>query len=85
MFKYLSLAVLFNTYINADAAPSKALYFQEESTINMLGIRDLHDHLMFYLILVLILVSYFLIVNILQINIPLKINVFVHDSFIEVI
>lgn len=73
------------SFVNLDAAPRNSLYFQEESSISMIGIRDLHDSLMYYLIIVLILVTYFLFFNVLQKNIYVRIREFIHNTQLEII
>ena len=39
----------------------KLYNFQDESTEIMIGIRDLHEYVLFYLIMILIFVSYLII------------------------
>lgn len=75
----------FFNFIHLDAAPKNSIYFQEESSISMIGIRDLHDSLMFYLIIILILVTYFIIFNILQKNLFVRIKEFIHNTTLEII
>jgi hypothetical protein len=58
---------------------------QEEATIAMIGIRDLHDAVFFYLILVLIFVSYIIIVNIFQKNILVRPRDLTHNTILEII
>jgi Cytochrome C oxidase subunit II, transmembrane domain len=57
--------------------------FQEEATPLMIGIRDLHDNIIFYLIIILSLISYFLIINLLQLGISIKSKDLNHSTIIE--
>lgn len=80
----MNLQNFFN-FIHLDAAPKNSLYFQEESSISMIGIRDLHDSLMFYIIIILILVTYFIFFNILQKNLFVRVKEFIHNTTLEII
>ena len=53
---------MFN-FLYLDAAPLYSIYFQEEATLSMIGIRDLHDNIFFYILFILIFVTYFIIIN----------------------
>jgi len=58
---------------------------QDEATYVMWSIRDLHDYVMFYIIIILIFIGYFLIVNILQKGINIKSKDLNHSSILEFI
>lgn len=74
--------------INNDYNKLWQIYFQEEASPIMIGIRDLHDNVMFYLIIILTIVSYFLIVNIIRISsirLIVKSRDFNHSTIVETI
>lgn len=74
--------------INNDYPMKWQMYFNEEASNQMIGIRDLHDEIMFYLIFVSIFVGYFILINILGL-ISNKINIrsrdLNHSTLVEVI
>jgi cytochrome c oxidase subunit 2 len=45
---------LFNTFINLDAPMPWGIYFQDSATPQMEGLVELHDNIMYYLVLVLL-------------------------------
>jgi len=83
--KYLIIGIILSNIINNDSSKKWQVTFQEESTPTMIGIRDLHDNVMFYLIVILLIVGYFLIVVILQKNMEIKSKDLNHSSVIEFI
>lgn len=68
-----------------DSSKIWQILFQEEATPIMIGIRDLHDNIMFYLIIILFFIGYFLIVNIFQLGLTIKSRDLNHSSIIEFI
>lgn len=58
--------------------------FQDESTISMIGIKDLHENILFYLIIVFILVLYYLFILINRNNAHYT-NDLNHHSLLELI
>jgi len=45
---------LFNTFINLDAPMPWGIYFQDSATPQMEGLVELHDNIMYYLVLIFI-------------------------------
>ena len=76
---------MFFTSVFNDAAPSSSFYFQEEATISMIGIRDLHDNVFYYLIFVSIFVTYYLFISVFQNNLNVSIKDLNHNSILEII
>jgi heme/copper-type cytochrome/quinol oxidase subunit 2 len=51
---------LFNTFINFDAPMPWGIYFQDSATPQMEGLVELHDNIMYYLVLILFAVGWIL-------------------------
>ena len=68
-----------------DSSKIWQILFQEEATPIMIGIRDLHDNIMFYLIIILFFIGYFLIINIFQLGLTIKSRDLNHSSIVEFI
>ncbi len=51
---------LFNTFINFDAPMPWGIYFQDSATPQMEGLVELHDNIMYYLVLILFGVTWIL-------------------------
>jgi cytochrome c oxidase subunit 2 len=45
-------------YIYNDVGEKLNLYFQDEGSINAIGIKDVHDNIMYYLIIIIMVVIY---------------------------
>jgi cytochrome c oxidase subunit 2 len=52
--------LIFNNSINNDAPKNWGIYFQDSATPSFEGIVELHDHIMFYLVIILFGVSFML-------------------------
>lgn len=76
---------MYNWLINCDLSRDWQLSFQDEASLLMIGIRDLHDEILFYLIIILILVLYFLIYCVNQVNINIKSKDLNHSFLLEFI
>jgi len=51
---------LFNIFINFDAPMPWGIYFQDSATPQMEGLVELHDNIMYYLVLILFSVGWIL-------------------------
>jgi len=71
-----------------DICEKAQIGFQEEASINMIGIRDLHDSIMYYIIIIVSIVTYILIKLMLDMNSNFKslVNKYLtHSTLVEVI
>lgn len=68
--------------ILGDAGRNWALYMQEEASIGAIGIRDVHDNIMYYIIIILTVVTYGLY---LVIKKNIKYKYLNHSTIIEII
>nr|QWS06172.1 cytochrome c oxidase subunit 2 [Clonostachys rogersoniana] len=78
---------LFNT-INLDAPLPWGIYFQDSATPQMEGLVELHDNIMFYLVLILFAVSWILfsiIKNFVSTKAPISHKYLNHGTLIELI
>jgi len=50
--------IIKNIYNNCDAARPWGLYFQDSATPQMEGLVELHDNIMFYLVIILFAVGW---------------------------
>jgi len=51
---------LFNTFISFDAPEAWGIYFQDSASPQMEGLVELHDNIMYYLVLILFAVGWVL-------------------------
>lgn len=56
----MNIKNIFTGIINNDVPTPWAVFFQDSATPNMEGVIELHNNIMFYLILILVLISYIL-------------------------
>lgn len=84
IFIYILLIFIFKPIMN-DSPSQWGISFQDEATPIMIGIRDLYDNVLFYIIWIMIFVSYWIIVNILQKGSPIKPKDINHSSIVEFI
>jgi hypothetical protein len=68
-----------------DVAERGQIGFQEEVTPIMIGIKELHDRILYYLILIVSLVSYILIKLFQKQTIKLKNKYLTHSTVVELI
>lgn len=61
------------------------LYFQDEANALMIGIKDLHDYILFYIIIILTIVSYFVLFVTLNYNLNIIVKELNHNSNLEII
>lgn len=84
MLKIILLLVMMGEIYN-DSSKKWQISLQDEATPVMIGIRDLHDNIMFYLLIVVLFVSYFIIYNILQKGSSIKSKDLNHSTIVEFI
>lgn len=78
--------IYFNNYfIKNDSNQLWQMTFQDEASPIMIGIRDLHDNILFYLIIIISFVGYFLLINIYQKGIRIRSKDLNHSSIVEFI
>ena len=71
-----------------DICEKTQIGFQEEASINMIGLRDLHDSIMYYILIIVTIVTYILIKLIFEMNISVKtlVNKYItHSTIVEII
>jgi cytochrome c oxidase subunit 2 len=81
----LLIIIMSDSKVYNDSPSRWQMIFQDEATPIMIGIRDLHDNILFYLIWILLFVAYWIIVNIVQRSTKIRSKDLNHSSIIEFI
>jgi len=80
--------IIKNIYNNCDAARPWGLYFQDSATPQMEGLVELHDNIMFYLVIILFAVGWIMIsivINYVSEKSPISHKYLNHGTLIELI
>ena len=80
--------ILKNIYSNCDTASPWGLYFQDSATPQMEGLVELHDNIMFYLVIILFAVGWIMLslaVNFVHEKSPISHKYMNHGTLIELI
>lgn len=79
---------IFNTFISFDAPEAWGLYFQDSATPQMEGLIELHDNIMYYLVLILFAVAWVMfsiVKNFAETKSPISHKYLNHGTLIELI